>query len=88
MIGLNQLKRLDKNNALRTKNFIYFLNNLNSDNYRTDFELEGSSNYAFPLILKKANIKNRDLLEKIMKDHNIEFRRVMQEVAISLDNRI
>ena len=75
VIGLNQLKRLDKNNALRTKNFIYFLNNLNSDNYRTDFELEGSSNYAFPLILKKANIQNRNLLEKIMKDHNIEFRR-------------
>ncbi len=75
VIGLNQLKRLDKNNELRTKNFIYFLNNLNSDNYRTDFELEGSSNYAFPLILNKANIKNRNLLEKIMKDHNIEFRR-------------
>ena len=35
--------------------------------YRTDFELKGSSNYAFPLVLKKANFKNRDLLEKIMK---------------------
>lgn len=75
VIGLNQLTRLDKNNSLRTKNFRYFLNYLNQDYYRTDFELEGSSNYAFPLILKKANIKNRNLLEKIMKSHNIEFRR-------------
>ena len=65
MIGLNQLKRLDKNNALRTKNFIYFLNNLNSDNYRTDFELEGSSNYAFPLILKKQILKTEIYWKKL-----------------------
>tara|TARA_Y100001970_G_C14129159_1_gene800682 strand:- start:165 stop:1355 length:1191 start_codon:yes stop_codon:yes gene_type:complete len=75
VIGLSQLKRLDKNNILRSNNFKYFLNNLNNNYYRTDFELEGSSNYAFPLILKKANIKNRNLLEKIMNINNIEFRR-------------
>ena len=48
VIGLNQLKRLDKNNILRSNNLKYFLNNLNNKYYRTDFELEGSSNYAFP----------------------------------------
>ena len=51
------------------------MNHLKENYYRTDFELEGSSNYAFPLVLKKANYKNRDLLEKIMKINNIEFRR-------------
>jgi CDP-4-dehydro-6-deoxyglucose reductase, E1 len=75
VIGLNQLKRLDKNNILRTKNFKVFLNYIDKKNYKTDFELKGSSNYAFPLILKKANFKNRDLLEKVMKANNIEFRR-------------
>lgn len=75
VIGLNQIKRLDKNNNLRTKNLKIFLNNLDSKYYRTNFELEGSSNYAFPLVLKKANFKNRDLLEKVMKNNNIEFRR-------------
>ena len=75
VIGLNQLKRLDKNNVIRTKNFQFFLKNLNKNYYRTDFELEGSSNYAFPLVLKKANFKNRNLLEKVMKNYNIEFRR-------------
>ena len=75
VIGLNQLKRLDKNNKLRTKNFEIFLNHLSETYYRTNFELEGSSNYAFPLVLNKANFKNRDLLEKIMKINNIEFRR-------------
>ena len=75
VIGLNQIKRLDKNNKLRTKNLKIFLNNLDGKYYRTNFELEGSSNYAFPLVLKKANFKNRDLLEKVMKNNNIEFRR-------------
>ena len=75
VIGLNQLKRLDRNNVLRTKNFKFFLKHLNENYYRTNFELKGSSNYAFPLVLKKANFKNRDLLEKVMKSYNIEFRR-------------
>ena len=75
VVGLNQLKRLDKNNIKRTKNFKFFLSHLNKDYYRINFELTGSSNYAFPLILNKANLKNRDLLEKIMKNNNIEFRR-------------
>ena len=75
VIGLNQIKRLDKNNKLRTRNFKIFLKKLNNDFYKTNFELKGSSNYAFPLVLKKANFKNRDLLEKIMKNNKIEFRR-------------
>ena len=75
VIGINQLKRLDKNNKLRTKNFEIFLKNLNQNYYWTNYELKGSSNYAFPLVLKKANLINRNLLEKIMTDNNIEFRR-------------
>ncbi len=75
VIGLNQLKSLNKNNKLRTKNLKIFLKNLNSRIYRTDFILEGSSNYAFPLILNKANYKNRDKLEKTMNSNKIEFRR-------------
>ena len=75
VIGINQLKSLDRNNIKRSKNFKIFLDNINSRYYKTDFELKGNSNYAFPLVLKKKNYKNRDLLEKIMKDNNIEFRR-------------
>ena len=66
---------LNNNNKIRSKNFKIFLENINEKYYRNDFELEGSSNYAFPLVLKKANLKNRDLLEKIMKKNKIEFRR-------------
>ncbi len=75
VIGINQLKRLNRNNNSRKINFKFFLKNLNSEYYKTDFKIEGSCNYAFPLILKKKNFKNRDLLEKVMTSNNIEFRR-------------
>ena len=75
VIGINQLKRLDVNNKIRSINFKIFLKNINSNYYRNNFVLQGNSNYAFPLILKKANFKNRDLLEKIMLKNKIEFRR-------------
>ena len=44
VIGINQLKRLDKNNRARTKNLKLFLNLLDSSKYRVDYEVDGSSN--------------------------------------------
>jgi CDP-6-deoxy-D-xylo-4-hexulose-3-dehydrase len=75
VIGDNQLKRLSKNNLIRSKNLKIFLNNLNKKIYRTDYELMGNSNYAFPLVLNKKNFRNRNLLEKTMTKERIEFRR-------------
>ena len=75
ILGLNQLKRLDKNNKKRKRNFVTFLNNLDEEKYKIDFDIKGSCNYAFPLVLKKANFKNRDKLELILKRNKIEFRR-------------
>jgi CDP-6-deoxy-D-xylo-4-hexulose-3-dehydrase len=75
VIGSSQLKRLDKNNKLRTRNFKYFLKNLDKKKYFIDYDLEGSSNYAFPIILKTQNIKKRNKFEKILMLNEIEFRR-------------
>jgi len=75
VIGLNQLKHLNKNNLKRKKNFILFLKNLNGKIYKTNFDLAGSCNYAFPLILNKANFSLRNKLEKLLRKNNIEFRR-------------
>ena len=75
VIGLNQLKRLDTNNQIRIKNLELFLKNIDGNKYRNNYSLSGSCNYAFPLVLKKKNIKNRDLLEKILIKNKIEFRR-------------
>ena len=75
VIGINQLKRLDKNNIKRSKNLMYFLDNLDSSKYFTNYDTEGNSNYAFPIILKKKSFKLRDKFESLMKRHQIEFRR-------------
>ena len=74
-IGLNQLKQLDKNNLKRTKNFLFFLQKIDPKKYFTKFDLKGSCNYAFPIILQTKNLKKRDEFEKHLQKNNIEFRR-------------
>ena len=73
--GINQLKNLDKNNQLRTKNFLLFLKNLDPKKYWINYDIHGSCNYAFPIILKTKNLKKRDYFEKQLLKNNIEFRR-------------
>ena len=75
VIGLNQLKRLDKNNKIRSSNFEYFIKKLDKKKFFTDFYLKGNSNYAFPILLNKPSLKKRDKFEKYMKKNKIEFRR-------------
>ena len=75
IIGLNQIKSLNKNNKVRNKNFYLFLKNIDSNKFYTDFDLNGCSNYAFPLILKSKDFSKRNKLEKIMNKFKIEFRR-------------
>jgi len=75
VIGISQLKNLDKNNRLRTKNFKIFLKYLDPKKYWVNYDLSGSCNYAFPIILNTNNIKKRDLFENCLKKNKIEFRR-------------
>ena len=74
LIGINQLKRLNKNIIERNKNHILFLKFLNDKNFFKDFKINGSSNYAFNLVLKN---KNKTLFKNIcknLKKNKIEFR--------------
>ena len=75
VLGREQLKRLDANNQLRNRNFKLFLDNLDVSKYRTNFRLEGSSNYALNLVLQDPNIPFTERLMKRMSDEKIEFRR-------------
>ena len=75
VLGRSQLKRLDENNLLRSENFRLFLNNLDSDRFRTDFYLDGSCNYAFNIILNEADVGLRDRIESAMSMAGIEYRR-------------
>lgn len=75
VIGINQLKKLDINNKKRNKNFKLFLKNLDENKFFTNYDLNGISNYAFPIILKTHSINLRDKFEKLLDKNKIEFRR-------------
>jgi CDP-6-deoxy-D-xylo-4-hexulose-3-dehydrase len=75
VIGRSQLKRLDEGIRQRRENLQTFLTHLDPTYYRTDFATEGSSNYAFTLILRQPD----DLLMRRvitgLRQHGVEFRR-------------
>ena len=75
ILGRSQLKRLDENNLIRNRNLQLFLEHLDADKYHTDFCLEGCSNYAFNLILKRPDIPFTERLMDRMREEKIEFRR-------------
>ncbi len=75
IMGRSQLKRLDQIVKRRTENLYRFLQKIDASKYRTDFKLEGSSNYAFNLILKKPDdVFVKKLMAK-MRESGVEFRR-------------
>jgi CDP-6-deoxy-D-xylo-4-hexulose-3-dehydrase len=75
LLGRSQLKRLDANNDQRRENLRLFLAGLDSEKYRTDFELEGSCNYAFTLVLKHADPAFSAKVEQALRRARVEFRR-------------
>jgi len=75
VLGRAQLKRLDDNNQRRRHNLGLFLDLLDSEKFRTDYDAQGNCNYAFPLILKGSDFAFRGRLEQAMVSANVEFRR-------------
>ena len=75
LIGLEQLKRLDRNNLARTRNLEHFLSILDPNVFQTEFKVEGSSNYAFTLVLREPDFALRNKVEDLLKEVGIEFRR-------------
>ncbi len=74
VIGLQQLKRLNKIIKARNINHRLFIKHLRKDIFFTDFDLKGSSNYAFQLILKRKNKKLFNKVLSILKKNSIEYR--------------
>lgn len=75
ILGRSQLKRLDAIVQRRTENQHHFFDLIDKKKYRTNFKFEGSSNYAFNLIL---NEPDNDLVQRLMskmRSAGIEFRR-------------
>lgn len=75
VVGRAQLPRLDANNETRTENLKLFLDGLDASKFRTDFAVEGSSNYALTLVLKEADPVLCENVMQAMKANKVEFRR-------------
>lgn len=75
ILGRSQLKRLDANVERRNANLERFLSQIDKDKYRTDFKMEGCSNYAFNLVLKRADKVFVERLMTRMREAGVEFRR-------------
>lgn len=75
VIGLNQLKRLDANNERRRENFNLFLENLDKNKFYTDFDTEGSCNYAFVILLRDEDPEKFKKLADLLREEKVEFRR-------------
>jgi CDP-6-deoxy-D-xylo-4-hexulose-3-dehydrase len=75
VIGRAQLRRLDENNRKRTENLLLYLDHLDPDLYWTDFAVEGSSNYAFTLVLREPDPAFRDRVQQALRAERVEFRR-------------
>jgi CDP-6-deoxy-D-xylo-4-hexulose-3-dehydrase len=75
VIGRSQLKRLDDNVRRRTDNLRLFLAHLDSETFQTDFGVEGSSNYAFTLILRRPDEALMRRVMAALRANGVEFRR-------------
>jgi CDP-6-deoxy-D-xylo-4-hexulose-3-dehydrase len=73
VLGLEQINRLDYNIKKRQKNLNIWLTNLNNVLYYKEYSVEGSSNYALPLILRKSNSKMKEVC-RILEEEKVEYR--------------
>lgn len=83
ILGLSQLKRLDKMINKRRKNYEYFKNVINQypNLFYSAEENPGNSSFCFPIICKDAKV--RDLLIKKFKEGNIEYRPIVSGNLLS-----
>ena len=75
VLGRAQLRRVDEQNAIRTNNLTVFLGALDRDKYRTDYRIEGSSNYALPLVLETADQALFQRVTTLLKELGVEYRK-------------
>ena len=74
VLGIEQMKRLDYNIDKRTENLNTWLMYLHSDKFYLDFDNEGSSNFALPLILKEEYKSKLKDVCRILEEEKVEYR--------------
>jgi len=74
VLGIEQMKRLDYNIAKRTENLNTWLLNLDASKFYLDFDVEGSSNFALPLVLKEPSKDQLKAVCDILNEEKVEYR--------------
>ena len=75
IMGKSQLARIDHIIRSRNDHFMRFLDQIDHRHFKTDFKLEGMSNYAFNLVLNEKDHGFVNRLMVRMRENGIEFRR-------------
>ena len=74
VLGIEQMKRLDSNIEIRTRNLHSWLNNLDNSKFMTSFPTQGSSNFALPLMMQSIiRDKLKDVCH-ILEEEGVEYR--------------
>ena len=74
VIGIEQLKRLNKSIKIRNQNHKLYLKLLRDDIFFKNFNLKGSSNYGLHLILKQPNSNLFKKVLYILNKNSVEYR--------------
>jgi CDP-6-deoxy-D-xylo-4-hexulose-3-dehydrase len=75
VLGLSQLKKLDRNIEIRRRNYRYFHKNLvHIPGFRVPYYHEGNSSFSFPIISCTDNI---ELIKSTLKENEIEYRPII-----------
>jgi CDP-6-deoxy-D-xylo-4-hexulose-3-dehydrase len=75
VIGRSQLQRFDATIPKRTENLQLFLKNLDPEFFFTEFAVEGSSNYALTLVLRRPDQMLFRCIMRALQEWKVEFRR-------------
>jgi CDP-6-deoxy-D-xylo-4-hexulose-3-dehydrase len=75
VLGIEQLKRLDKNIEIRRKNFDCFMKHLDPELFHIPYNDPGNSSFAFPFVCKKREDMLK--LKSIFTDLDIEYRPIV-----------
>jgi len=79
VLGLSQIKRLDKNIEIRRRNYQYWmqglLSGLGTDNYIIPENQIGNSSFSFPIIAKDKSLT--DYLKRTFRKTDIEYRPII-----------
>lgn len=74
VLGIEQMKRIDYNIQKRIENLDTWLNFLDNTKFITNFNREGNSNFALPLVLKTTQDNRLSKVCGILEEMGVEYR--------------